>query len=360
MSDIAAVSYRGPATENTHAAHVAVVDARGTLLWRFGDPYRPTLPRSAIKPAQALAVLESGAFERYALDEADLALCCASHNSEPRHIERARGMLAAIGASEAELRCGSHAPLSEAVYRSWIKAGYTPSPLCSNCSGKHAGMLAAARALGLPSADYHAAHHPLQVRVAQTVAQLCDLPEDAIAWGIDGCNLPTPSFALDRLARVFAKLAAADAQTRAEIAPAAAASPGAAANLLTNTAPADTRTAALARLYRAMTRYPELVAGEGRFCTALMQAYEGTLVGKVGADASYALGYPAQGLGLAVKVEDGNTTVVYALVVELLHQLQLGTPAMRARLDAWRRPSIVNTAGIVTGHIEPRLKLAAA
>jgi L-asparaginase II len=339
MSDIAAITYRGPAVENRHVAHVAVVDAHGTLLRRFGDPQRATLPRSAIKPAQALAILESGAFERFALDEADLALCCASHSSEPRHIARTRHMLEAIGANEAEMRCGGHPPLSDEVYHAWIKAGFSPTPACSNCSGKHAGMLAAARALGLPSADYHAPQHPLQLRVAQTIAQLCDLPPDAIAWGTDGCNLPTPSFALDRLARVFAKLAAASTA---------------------NAPAADSRTLALARLYRAMTRYPELVGGSGRFCTELMQAYEGTLVGKVGADASYALGYPALGLGLAVKVEDGNTAVVYALVIELLHQLQLGTPAMRARLDAWRRPAIVNTAGVTTGHTEVTLKLAPA
>jgi L-asparaginase II len=341
MNDIAALTYRGPAVENRHAAHVAVVDAGGALLYRFGDPRRATLPRSAIKPAQALAILESGAFEQFALDEADLALCCASHSSEPRHIERTRNMLAAIGASEAEMRCGGHPPLSDDVLRAWIKADFTPTPVCSNCSGKHVGMLAAARALGLPSADYHAPQHPLQRRVAETLAQLCELPPDAIAWGTDGCNLPTPSFALDRLALVFAKLASASAAR----VPAATGSA------------ADARTQALGRLYRAMTRHPELVGGERRFCTELMQAYEGTLVGKVGAAASYALGYPARGLGLAVKVEDGDTTVIYALVVELLHQLELGTPAMRAKLDAWRRPAIVNTVGITTGHTEVTLKL---
>src|SRR3984893_9802404 len=126
MRDIAAITYRGPAVENRPAAHVAVVDAHGTLLWCFGDPRRATLPRSAIKPAQALAILESGAFERFALDEADLALCCASHSSEPRHIARARQMLDTIGASEAEMRCGGHPPLSDEVEHAWIKAGFSP------------------------------------------------------------------------------------------------------------------------------------------------------------------------------------------------------------------------------------------
>jgi len=340
----AAVTRRGPALENAHLAHVAVVDAHGTLHFRFGEASRPTLPRSAIKPAQALAVLESGAFEQYPFSEADLALCCASHSSEAIHIARAQAMLEASGASENEMRCGPHAPLSEAVQREWIKSGFTPTPVCSNCSGKHAGMLAAARALKLPVGDYHAPEHPLQRRVATTVADLCDLAPDQIAWGIDGCNLPTPSFALDRLARVYAKLGAA---TLPDDNPHAQA--------LKNMAP--TRRAGLARIYRAMAAHPELVGGKGRFCSELMRAYEGTLVGKVGADGSYAIAYPARGLGIALKVEDGNSTIAFALAVEVLQQLDLGSPAMRARLAHWHRPAIKNSAGVVTGEIEPVLRL---
>jgi L-asparaginase II len=152
---IAATTYRGEAIENTHIAHVAVVDARGRLLYAFGDPTRLTLARSAAKPAQALAVLETGALERFGFEEADLALMCGSHNSEERHIERARQMIAKAHASEADLRCGGHPPISDAVYRSWIKRDFTPGAVCSNCSGKHAGMLAGAQAIGAAVQDYH-------------------------------------------------------------------------------------------------------------------------------------------------------------------------------------------------------------
>jgi L-asparaginase II len=335
---IAATVYRGPAVENTHLAHVAVVDAAGRLLYGFGNPHRPTLPRSAIKPAQALAVLETGALERFGFTDADLALMCASHNSEDFHVERARSMLAKAGASEADLRCGGHPPISDDVLRAWIKRDFQPTPACSNCSGKHAGMLAAARAIGADIDGYQLEGHPLQQRVKQTVAQLCGLHDDEVQWGIDGCNLPTPSFALDRLARVFAKLA--DAANRGE-----------------HTSPRD---AALARIYGAMTAHPELVAGTGRFCTALMRAFDGAVVGKVGADASYALGvrdaaYGPNGergpLGIAVKVEDGTVIPLMAIVVELLHQLNIGTPKQRAQLDAFHRPRMVNTVGLETGRL---------
>ena len=348
---VAATVYRGAAVENTHRAHVAVVDASGRLLHSFGDPFRVTLARSAAKPAQALAVLETGALERFGFDEADLALMCASHSSEPRHIERTRSMLAKAQASEADLRCGGHPPLSDAVYIDWLKRDFKPDGVCSNCSGKHAGMLAGARSIGAAISGYERPEHPLQARVKQTVADVCDLPHDAVQWSIDGCNLPTPAFALDRLARLFAKLAASQDEVSAA---ASSVSP---------------RTAALARIYRAMTGYPELVGGEGRFCTMLMQAFDGALVGKVGADGSYAIGVRASqqtrrvgaegALGIAVKIEDGNVGVLYAVAAELLALLDIGTAAQRAKLAAFHAPKMVNTMGVETGHLAFSVALAA-
>lgn len=343
-SDVAVTTYRGPAVENRHRAHVAVVDEAGRLLYAFGDPHRLTLPRSAVKPAQALTVVETGALERFGFDEADLALMCASHSSEERHIARARAMLAKTQLNEDDLRCGGHPPISDEVYRAWIKRDFTPTPVCSNCSGKHAGMLAGALALGEPTSGYELPDHRLQLRVKSTLAELVDLNENEIAWGIDGCNLPTPSFALDRLARLFMKLAAAADQS----------------------APASPREAALARIYRAMTTYPELVAGNGRYCTALIGAFSGDVVGKVGAEGSYGLGVRAGAhgiegvagpIGLAVKVEDGNGSILTAVVTELLHQLEIGTPAQRAQLDSFRAPKIKNTIGLDVGRTEVRVPL---
>ncbi|WP_027800567.1 asparaginase [Paraburkholderia dilworthii] len=355
---IAATVYRGDSVENTHRAHVAVADSNGRLLYSFGDPSRVTLARSAAKPAQALAVLETGALERFGFDEADLALMCGSHSSEPRHIERARHMLAKAQASETDLRCGGHPPLSDAVYVDWIKRDFKPGAVCSNCSGKHAGMLAGARSIGAALGGYEQPEHPLQIRVKHTVADVCDLPDDGVQWAIDGCNLPTPAFPLDRLARLFMKLAAAQDDV---------------SSALSGSVPA-LRTAALARIYRAMTAYPELVAGEGRFCTTLMNAFDSALVGKVGADGSYAIGVRAstqtaahtakmgaQGaLGIAVKIEDGNVGVLYAVVAEVLAQLDIGTAAQRAKLDSFHAPRMLNTMGVATSRLSFSIALAAS
>ncbi len=340
--DIAVVTYRGALVENTHRAHIVVTTESGSLLLGSGDPLRLTLPRSAAKPAQALAVLATGAFERFELSDEDLALMCGSHSSEPRHIERTRDMLRKVGRAEADLQCGGHPPLSDAVASDWIRQGFAPTAVCSNCSGKHVGMLAGAQALGATTAGYHLPDHPMQARVREATAQLGGLPIDAVHWATDGCNLPTPAFPLSRLAQSFAQLAHAADQ---------------ACNPQRTPAQADA-----ARVYHAMTAHPEWVGGEGRFCTRLMQAFGGALVGKVGADGCYGVGVRASpqtrrlgapgALGIAVKVEDGNVGVLYMLVCELLERLQLGTPAQRQALEAFHRPPMRNTAGLSTGHAD--------
>jgi L-asparaginase II len=339
----AVITYRGDAIENTHIAHIAVVDANGKLLYRFGDPHRMTLARSAAKPAQALSVIETGALERFDLDDADLALMCASHSSEDRHIARTRSMLSKVHAQESDLRCGGHPPISDAVYQSWIKRDYTPTSVCSNCSGKHVGMLAGAQAIGASIVDYHLPTHPMQALVKHVVADACGLRDDEVQWGIDGCNLPTPAFALDRLARLYASLAhAAD-------------------SVETDAQHSSQRSRSLARIFRAMTSHPELVAGDGRFCTALMDAFEQRVVGKLGADGCYGIGVRAcertrqlgadGALGISVKIEDGNIDILYRVVSEILHRLDIGTAEQRRQLAPFHRPPILNTRGVEVGRV---------
>lgn len=340
IDDPIVVTNRGGITENTHRVHVAVVDCDGRLLFQLGDPRRVTLARSAAKPAQAFAVLGTDVADRFEFDEADIALMCASHSSESNHLERTYAMLRKVGLAESDLRCGGHPAISDAVNRDWIKNDFTPTPACSNCSGKHVGMLAGALAIGASINNYHLPDHPIQKRVRRFTAELCDLPEDEVAWAIDGCNLPTPAFPLDRLARLYAKLAAA-------------------ADGSLQSPPDTART--LRTIYRAMVDHPECVAGSGRYCTLLMQAFRGTLVGKLGADACYAIGVRDSddtrrlgsngALGISVKIEDGNIEILYAVVSEILQQLGIGTTEERAQLGAFHHPKRCNTMGVDTGNI---------
>ncbi|EGU81678.1 L-asparaginase [Fusarium oxysporum f. sp. conglutinans race 2 54008] len=342
------VTYRGDVVENRHGVHAAVVDAAGKLLYAIGDPSRITLARSAAKPAQALAILETGAFEKFGFEEADLALICSSHSGEDIHIERVLTMLSKIQAEEKDLRCGGHTSLSEEVNRTWIKNDYTPTAVCNNCSAKHAGMMAGALALGVDTVDYHLADHPIQLRVMRAVEQLCGLEPSKVLWGIDGCNAPAPAIPLDRLAWSYARLSAA-------------------ADSLDTEVPQLSQLAALARVYHACVRYPEMVAGDGRFCTVLMRAYQGALLGKVGADGCYGIGIRASeatrrlgaggAVGIAVKIEDGNTDILYKVVVEMLKELGVGNPDTWRELAPFHDLELRNTMGVGTGRVSFPFKI---
>lgn len=342
---------RGGVIENRHAVHAAIVDARGHLLYAVGDPTRITLARSAAKPAQALAIVETGALTKYNLDAADLALMCASHSSEDRHVSRARGILAKIACGEEDLQCGGHASISDVVNRAWIKADFTPTPVYSNCSGKHAGMLAGTKALDADVGSYHHPTSPMQIRVRETVDELCWLETNGSLWGTDGCNLPAPAFPLHCLARMYAVFADGAGQ------------------VTSNGPETTTRTKALSQVFQAMSTYPELVAGEDRFCKILMTAFQGLLIGKLGADGCYGIGVKQMertralgaegGLGIAVKIEDGNIGILYAAITEILEQLRIGEVEMRRRLSRFHCPEIRNTVGVVTGKTVHAFKVRA-
>ncbi|KAK8855594.1 L-asparaginase II [Apiospora arundinis] len=356
------VTDRAGIVENRHAVHAAVVDSSGRLLYSVGNPARVTLARSTAKPAQALAILETGAAEHFAFDEADVALLCASHSSEDRHIARSHRMLARVPKlQESHLRCGGHPAVSDAVNRAWIRSGFVPTGICNNCSGKHVGMLAGAAALGTTFVGYERPEHPMQAHVRRVTEDLAGLDSgrDGIAWGVDGCNLPAPAMPLKNLARTFAGFAqAADDEEKEK----------AGSNTRrSKTTSTEDRTRNMARIFHAMSNHPEMVGGEGRFCTQLMLAYGGDLIGKLGADGCYGVGIRAleqtgrisggnsegQALGLAVKIEDGSIEMLYVAVMEILSQLRIGDREKRGKLRHFHYLERKNTMNVVTGQVTP-------
>lgn len=346
------ITHRGGIIENTHRIHAAITDSNGKLLYAIGDPNRVVLARSAAKPVQSLAILETGAADRFDFSDADIALMSASHSSEARHILRAQSMLRKIDAEEGDLTCGGHPAISAVVNRAWIKEEYFPTGICNNCSGKHVGMIAGAITLGAPVYGYHAPDHAMQQRVKRVVEQISGLSEDQVWWAVDGCNLPAPALPLKNMALMYARLAEACG-----------------GDVKDDSGQEDTRKHHLARIHKSMSAHPELVGGEGRFCTTLMEAYGGLLVGKVGADACYGVAIRAgpnlgtdhinedRAIGIAVKVEDGNLDILYSVVPEILERLNIGTKEMRHQLDSYHHPKILNTAGVVTGGVRHNFKV---
>jgi L-asparaginase II len=317
---------RGERVESWHRVSYAVVDRSGQVRHAAGVSERPIFPRSAVKPLQALAMVESGAARRFGVSQAELALACASHAGEQRHVALVRAWLARLGLDQSALACGAHPPLHAPTAERLHAAGQAPEPVHNNCSGKHAGMLTLARHLGAPPAGYHQPDHPVQRQVAATLAEMAALdalPEPAT----DGCGVPTFPLSLVQLAGALARLAAPQA-----LGPA--------------------RRAACEQVRAAMSSHPELVGGTGRPCSAIMTALPGLVV-KTGAVGVYAAALPEAGLGLALKVEDGAGRAAPVALLALLEALGAVQGEARAALAEIARPLLRNHARRTVGRIEP-------
>jgi L-asparaginase II len=188
MTDLIVVSTRGSLAESVHQISAAVVNSDGRLIGQAGDPQLVTYWRSAAKPFQLFPLVADGGIERFGLDTAMLALACGSHNAESVHREVAARWLAAIGVSESDLACGGHPSLWPALADAMVHDDVSPTPMWSNCSGKHAGLLALARLHGWGTSGYEEHSHPVQQRVAETIASWSGIPLDQLRWGVDGCT----------------------------------------------------------------------------------------------------------------------------------------------------------------------------
>ena len=302
---------------------------------RLGDPGTPTFLRSAAKPFQALPLVLAGGIERFGLDDADLALICASHGGTPEHVRRAGSLLERGGFGVGDLQCGAHPPMDRESAARLQLQGVEPSPLHNNCSGKHAGMLLACRLLGLPTDSYLSPEHPLQTSVLEHLARLCGAPAETIGIGIDGCSVPTYHLPVEAAARAYAVLAH---PRGARVAPDLA--------------------AALERIVAAMGKAPEMVAGPGRFTTRLIAAAGGRVVGKEGAEGFYGLAVRGPvALGIAVKIADGGERCRDGVVLDLLRQLGSLAGAELAELSDLYRPELLNHRGMRVGEIVPEVEL---
>jgi L-asparaginase II len=327
-SDFRVESTRGDLVESVHEVSVAVVDPAGRLVAEAGDPAQVTFWRSAAKPFQAMPVVQDGAARRFGFDSRELALTCASHSSEPVHREVAAGMLQKLGLPEAALACGPHPPLSPEVAEQALRKGLTMSPVWSNCSGKHAGMLALALSYGWPTAGYERREHPVQGRILREVERWTGLAAGDMRYGVDGCTVVCFALPLAAMAAAYARFGTSD-----EPAP---------------------RT-----LREAMVEHPELVAGIGRLETDLGRATGGAAIAKVGADGIFCAALPRAGLGIALKVADGDMDssgpALMAVVSALAGRWDLGfdPAAFPAVVQRHAAVELVNTRGAVTGQLRP-------
>ncbi len=317
---------RGDMVESQHRGIAAVMAADGSVVGAWGDVERVVYARSAVKPMQALALIESGAADAFRVSPAELALASASHGGEPAHVAAVGAWLQRIGCSEDDLECGGHAPAHAPSAAALMRAGGTVGPLHNNCSGKHAGFLTVARHLGHPTAGYARFAHPVQQQVLAILEALTGLELAAAPRGIDGCGVPVIGVPLRSLALAMARFG----------------SPGQLA------AP---RAAAATRIRRAMTGNPFMVAGTGRFCTAVLQALGPSICIKTGAEGVFVGALPEPGLGFALKILDGAGRAAEVATLRLLDRLGVIGDRPRRRLARFDPAPVVNRAGRLVGEI---------
>lgn len=328
MSEVLVHVTRGPMVESIHRGDAVVVDHRGHILKTIGDPFKQTYMRSAAKPLQTLAVIASGASERYHFTDAELALMCASHYGEPFHREAVLSMLDKMGLCLEDLKCGVTLSISPSYAKELIASHFELGPYNNDCSGKHCGMLATCLMKAYPIEGYTGLEHPVQQDILRVVAEMCCIPEDQIIIGIDGCSVPVHGMPLYNMALGFARLA----------------NPDGVVPHLKN---------ACQHVFSAMNAAPEMVAGTDGFCTALIQKTGGKLIGKLGAEGVYCIGIKGHNLGLALKIEDGNyARAISPAVLRCLDDLGVLTSEEYQSLSNFAQLNNMNGSGMIVGKVE--------
>jgi L-asparaginase II len=310
---------RGDIVESVHYGSIAVVEPSGKLVAWHGNPELVTYTRSSAKPLQALAFLENGGMQHYGLTLKEVSLLCASHSGTDEHVSVVASLQAKTGVCEDNLLCGVHNPYDRVTTEAMRARGETPTPNRHNCSGKHTGMLAYAHLLGYPvdggEQTYIDPTHPVQQKILEAVAEICDLHPEQIHIGIDGCSAPNFAMPLRNTALAFARICQPAGLP-------------------------DRRADACRVIAKAMLTYPEMIGGPDNFDTSLMQAAQGRVICKGGAEGFQAFGIlpgviapDSPALGVAFKISDGDLKghnrpagdprghVRPAVAMEILHQL---------------------------------------
>jgi L-asparaginase II len=297
---VAAV-WRGEVVESVHYGRYCVRSSGGETLDSLGDPEAYVCLRSAAKPFQALPLVFSGAADAFGIVDEELAVACASHNAEPRHLRAVRSILRKAGLSEEDLQNGAHPPLHGPMAVRLARGGEEPRPIHGNCSGKHAGMMAVCVYAGWDPAGYRDPDGPLQKLVRRAVAKLCGLESEDVRIAGDGCGVPVLALPLEKLALGFARLAGG-----AEDFP-------------------EDLLEAVKRVREAMRAHPFMIAGTGRFDTQLMGETE--LIAKSGAEGVFAAASPKASWGLALKISDGASRAVAPAALAALQRRGVRFPA---------------------------------
>lgn len=333
MSEALVNVSRGPLVESLHRGDAVVVSDQGKITHYIGDPYKVTYIRSAGKPLQTLNVIMSGAADKYGFSDAELSIMCASHYGEKFHRDTVRGIMNKIGEPINSLLCGKSMSISEKYAQKLIEKKVVLNETNSDCSGKHAGMIATCLHKGYDIKNYMNNSHPLQSEIIDIIAYMCEIEKENICIGVDGCGVPVHGMPIYNMALGFAKLANPNNLNK------------------------DYKDACN-RVFDAMNNHPEMLAGTNGFCSELTEYTNNKLVGKLGAEGIYCIGFKEKNIGLAIKIEDGDyDRALWPTVMRCLEDLKILNKIELQRLKRFKESPNTNIHGDIVGRFYPDFHL---
>lgn len=323
---------RSEMVESVHRGDVVVANSNGEILLQLGDAKRFTFLRSSAKPLQAMAVLQLGIAEKYALDLKEIAIIISSHSGEKEHIGILQQLIEKVGIQENLLECGIHEPINKEAARELLISNQAPSKLHCNCSGKHISLIAASKHLGLPVEGYTKMDHPLQKYIESTISDFGKIDVTKIRKGVDGCGAPVYAIPLENAALAYA-------------------------NICNENFSEGKYRKSQNYVLSAMTMYPKVIAGKGRIDSEIMKRFGDRVVCKIGAEGVYCAGIIGKGIGIAIKIDDGNSRAIGPVFLELLLKLKIITMEEINELKDFWRPLILNNKGENVGEIKASFKI---
>lgn len=323
---------RGDTVESRHFGAAVVCDYKGNILHQWGDIDQLVFPRSALKPIQAIGLVESGASNQYELSDAEIALACASHLGEDIHVDVVREWLDRLGLNQDHLACGSQLPSHTESAHKLLAQDQSPCRIHHNCSGKHAGFLTTAQFLKLPVENYHQLDHPVQKLSFEIIADLTQLDPHNHPIGVDGCGFPAITLPLKSLGTAMARFA-----NPVDL--------------------SDDRAKAIKRIHKALAQAPLYIAGHGSTASELIEVTQGTVLAKNGAEGVFVAALPEQGLGVALKISDGNPRGRSVALLAILDQLGVLSDSHKQQLKEHIKPDVLNSRNEKVGEIRPAAPL---
>jgi len=339
---------RDGALESQHLGSLAVVDFYGSILAKVGNPYRRTFIRSSAKPMQAIPTFADDAcMRRFKFTSRERAYMTGSNNGERRHQEIGAHILEKLGLEIKHLKCGIHPPVDEQTADEMRKNGEPFTPLCHNCAGNHLVMLALSVHRGWPIANYTNPEHPYQKEVLKWISMLSSVPKNLITIGADGCTAPVYQMTLRELALCFARFGKSEELIS-----------------LSNPDKLDIERGAKAmrQVIDDYWAHPEIMGGRNRFDTFMNTVGRGKFFAKGGGEGFQLAGVADDGIGIAIKIIDGDPLkrARCTSLLEAMHQLGIISDnafhkAVKERL--FYKPLLPNQRGAFDLEIKPKFKV---